>query len=106
NVAPGAGTEDGAMAIDVIRDMDRLRGEIDDMRRDLRTLTRTVRDFGSEKGQRALDTFERYRRRARKQARRTEKRIERQIEERPIASILTAFCAGFLIAKLLDIGRA
>jgi len=93
------------MAIDVIGDVDRLRGELDNMRKDLKTLTRAMRDLGSDKGQKALDTLERYGKRARKQARRTERRIERQVEERPFVSLVTAFCAGFLLAKLLDAGR-
>lgn len=93
------------MAIDVIGDVDRLRGELDNMRKDLKTLTRAMRDLGTEKGQQALDTLGRYRKRARKQARRAERRIERQIEDRPIVSLATAFCAGFLLAKLLDAGR-
>jgi ElaB/YqjD/DUF883 family membrane-anchored ribosome-binding protein len=93
------------MAIDMVPDMDRLRGEIDEMRKDLKTLTRTMRDLGAEKGHEALERAEYYGKRARKHAAKTEARIEREIEERPIVSVLAAFGAGFLIAKLFDSGR-
>lgn len=93
------------MAIDMVRDVDRLRGEMNEIRKDLATLTYAVRDFGTEKSQEALDKLERYGKRARKQMRRTERRIEHQVEERPIVSLVAAFGIGFLFAKLLDAGR-
>lgn len=93
------------MAIDISRDVDRLRGEIDEMRKDLKTLTRAMRDTGVEKGKEALDQVEYLRKRARKHASRAEARLERGIEERPIVSVVAAFGVGFLLAKLLDSGR-
>lgn len=93
------------MAIDISRDVDRLRGEMDEIRKDLKTVTRAVRDIGAEKGQEAIEKAEYFGRRARKRARRTEARIEREIEDRPIVSVLAAFSVGFLLAKLLDWGR-
>jgi len=93
------------MAIEISRDVDRLRSEIDEMRKDLKTLTRAMRDLGEEKGKEALEHVERLRRQATKHAARAEERLERGIEERPFISVLAAFGAGFLVAKLLDMGR-
>jgi len=93
------------MAIEISRDVDRLRSEIDEMRKDLKTLTRTLRDASAEKGKEALDQVEYLRRKAGKHAARAEKRLERGIEERPIVSVVAAFGVGFLLAKLLDAGR-
>jgi len=93
------------MAIEISRDVDRLRSEIDEMRKDLKTLTRTLRETGAEKGKEALEHVEHLRRRAQKGAARAEQRIERSIEERPFVSVVAAFGAGFLLAKLLDAGR-
>lgn len=93
------------MAIDMIQDVDRLRGDLNDMRKELKMLTRAMRDTGMEKGQDALDMLEHYGRRARRRSARTEARIEREIEDRPIISVLAAFGVGFLLAKLLDSGR-
>jgi ElaB/YqjD/DUF883 family membrane-anchored ribosome-binding protein len=91
--------------MELTRDVDRLRGEIDEMRKDLKTLTRSMRDLGAEKGKDALDQVEYLRKRARKHAARAEEHIERGIEERPIISVVAAFGVGFLLAKLLDAGR-
>jgi len=93
------------MAIEISRDVDRLRSEIDEMRKDLKTLTRAMRETGAEKGKEALEHVEHLRRQATRHAARAEQRLERGIEERPFVSVLAAFGAGFLIAKLMDMGR-
>lgn len=93
------------MAIDISQDVDRLRGEIDEMRKDLKTLTRTVRDRGAEKGREALERVEYLGKSARHHAARAEARFEDTIESRPLVSVLAAFGLGFLLAKLLDLGR-
>lgn len=90
------------MAIEASLDVDRLRGEIDDMRKDLKTLSRAMRDMGAEKGKEALDHVEYLRKRARKHAARAEESIERGIGERPFVSVVAAFGIGFLLAKMLD----
>ena len=93
------------MAMELTRDVDRLWGEIDEMRKDMKTLTRAMKDLGADKGRDALDQVEYLRKRATKHAAQAEKHIERGIEERPIISVVAAFGAGFLLAKLLDSGR-
>jgi len=93
------------MAIEISRDVDRLRSEIDEMRKDLKTMTRALRDASAEKGKEALDHVEYLRKRAGKHVTRAEKRLEHGIEERPIVSVVAAFGVGFLLAKLLDAGR-
>jgi ElaB/YqjD/DUF883 family membrane-anchored ribosome-binding protein len=93
------------MAIEISKDVDRLRKEIDEMRTDLKALTRSIRETGLEKGKEALDQVEYLRRRAGKHAARAEARLERGIEERPFISVVAAFGVGFLLAKLLDSGR-
>ncbi|HEX7082399.1 MAG TPA: hypothetical protein VF329_15430 [Gammaproteobacteria bacterium] len=90
------------MAIDITRDMDKLMTEVDDIRKDLKTLSRSLRDLGADKGQAALAKVEHFGERARKRAAQTEERIEREIEDRPFVALLTAFGIGFLVAKLLD----
>ena len=93
------------MAIDINRDVDKLRGELDQMRRDIRTMSRAFRDMGVEKSHEALEHAERFGRKAQKRALEAERRMGHEIEERPFLSVLAAFGAGFLIAKLLNGGR-
>lgn len=93
------------MAIDITRDVDRLRTEMSEIRKDLKTVSRAIKDLGSEKGQEALERFEHLGNKARRRAMDTEERIEREISERPLVSVIAAFGIGFLLAKLLDWGR-
>lgn len=93
------------MAIDISPDVSKLRHELDEMRRDIKTMSRAMRDLGAEKGQEAYAHAEKFGRKAHKHAVEAERMVGHEIEERPFLSVLAAFGAGFLVAKLLGSGR-
>jgi hypothetical protein len=95
----------GDMAtLDLSRDIDRLRGEMDALRRDIASHSRSARDIGLARGHDALERAEVFGKRARKRVMRAEKQLSRNVEKRPIIAVLAAIGFGFLIAKLLDLG--
>lgn len=92
-------------AIDISKDIDRLKSEVDDLRKDVAKFSRSAREFGAAKGHEALGRAEVLGDRARAQMLEAEKRAERSVGEHPIASLLIALGVGFLLAKLLDSAR-
>ena len=92
-------------AIDLSRDIDRLKNEMDELRKDVSKFSRSARDFGAAKGHDALGRAEEIGDLARKQMARAEKRVSRSVEDRPLASMLVALGIGFLLAKMLGSPR-
>lgn len=101
---------------DLRQDLDNLKADMDAVRSDLADLTRAFRDIGAERLQGTRDSVEEELRRAREALgrRAEEARLrgrevrdagERQVAEHPYGALLTALGAGFLLAKLLDLGR-
>lgn len=90
---------------DFSRDVDKLKADIDELRKDVATIARLLKDLGSAKGQEAFERAGEIGERARRRAADAEERISHEIEERPFASVLTAFGVGFVIGKLLDSRR-
>jgi hypothetical protein len=91
--------------LDLSRDIDRLRSEMDDLRKEIATYSRSARDVGLERGYDALKRAERFGRYARKRMSRAERRLSHDVGERPLIALLAAVGIGFLIAKLLDFDR-
>lgn len=91
--------------IDFSREIDRLKHEMDDLRKDVTRFSRSAREYGAAKGHDALGSAEMLTERARKQMARAEKRVSGSIEDRPFVALLIALGVGFVIAKLLDYER-
>ena len=89
--------------IDISKDIDRLRSEVDELRQDVAAYAHSAREMGLARGHDALERAERFGRHARKRVRRAEKQFSRNVEERPFVALIAAIGIGFLIAKLLDI---
>lgn len=93
------------MARDISRDIKRLMHDMDDIREEVASMARNVRESSTERGHDALARAEKLRARAREGATYAEKRASEEIGLHPFVSLLAAVGVGFLIAKLLDVGR-
>lgn len=93
------------MARDISRDIEKLRRDMDDIRDEVSSTMRHVRESGAERGHDALARADQLRARAREGARYAEKRAGEEIGTHPFVSLLAALGVGFLIAKLLDVDR-
>jgi ElaB/YqjD/DUF883 family membrane-anchored ribosome-binding protein len=91
--------------LDLSSDLDRLVNQIDELRRDMSSYSRSAKALGLAGGHDALVMAERFGRRARKRVERAEKRLSRNVEERPLMALLLAVGIGFVIAKLVDLAR-
>ncbi len=87
---------------DLAADIDKLKGDLEALRRDVASIARGIKDLGAARSNEALEEISE---RARASLAAAEELVGRELEERPIASLLTAFGIGFLIGKLLDSGR-
>lgn len=88
------------------KEMDQVKTDIADLREDMATLLRTMKEVGMAEGQELYDrAYERSRRageRVRERAGETYAAIGREVEERPLTSVLTAFATGFVVGMILD----
>lgn len=91
--------------IDYSRDIDRLKDEVDALRRDVVSHSRSAREAGLARGHEALERAEMFGRNARKRVARADEKLGHTLEERPVTSLLAALGVGFLIATLLGVGR-
>lgn len=90
---------------DFSKDVDKLKSDMDELRKDVASIAEALKELGTEKGREAFARAEEIGERARRRASAAEERVSHEIEERPFASVLTAFGVGFVIGKLLDSGR-
>lgn len=90
---------------DFARDVDKLKNDLEEVRKDVAAIARTLKDLGLAKRGEAFKRAEELGERARTRAAGAEERFSHEIEERPFTSVLTAFGIGFIIGKLLDSGR-
>ena len=90
---------------DFSEDVDKLKADMEELRKDVSAIARTLKDLGAAKRDDLFARVEEVGEQARKRASAAEERVSREIEERPFASVLTAFGVGFVIGKLLDSGR-
>lgn len=82
-----------------------LRGEVQQLRDDLRSLSETVRNLTAERGERAYASARESAEAARERATKAEKAVEHQIEERPLASVLLCFVGGLITGLLVQTRR-
>lgn len=94
-------------------DLDKLKDDIDNLRADLSSLTKTIKGMGNSAvedvqalGAEKLDELRAEIERATGQVRRKGEasvaEIEQAVQDRPLMSLLAAFGAGMLVARLLD----
>ena len=98
------------------QEFDTLKEDVAKLRGDVGDLLDVLRALGAEKVSDAKEGFDEELARRREELRealagakargqRTAKAVEDEITEHPMSSIAAAFGIGFLIAKLLDVGR-
>jgi ElaB/YqjD/DUF883 family membrane-anchored ribosome-binding protein len=104
------------MTDDPVREeLDALKADIAQLRKDIMGLTAAVRDVASDKAQQtrtetqerlrgAWEELERKLDAVIEQGKSTMGDVQNQIGQHPAGSVLTAFGVGFIIAKLLDLG--
>ena len=95
------------------REMETLRADLAKLRADFAGVTDALKEAGQKKAETAreglADLLKSLRDelggvldQARDKGKRSVETVGHQIEERPLASLLTAFGVGFILAKLLD----
>ncbi|NJO37834.1 MAG: DUF883 family protein [Rhizobiales bacterium] len=106
-MARQSATADGASD-----DLGKLKGDIEKLRADLSALTRTmksvgnsavadVQSMGMEKLEELRSDLERATGHVRRQGEASVAEIEKAVQERPLMSLLAAFGAGMLLARLI-----
>lgn len=91
---------------DISNELKKLKSDIADLRSDVASLVRTLKDAGLEQGQQAYDqAYERARQAGESVRARAEDAYDafgKEVESRPLTSVLTAFGVGFVVGMLLD----
>lgn len=101
------------MAEEIRKELDALKNDIAQLRKDIASLTTAVKDVAADKVE---DTKSQAREKINNawegleskldevlgQGKETVRAVEKKIGEHPAGSLLTAFGVGFLVAKLLD----
>lgn len=91
---------------DITGELNKLKKDISDLRADMASLVKTLKDAGLDQGREA---FDRAYERARQAGESVRERAEdaygvfgKEVESRPLTSVLTAFGVGFVAGMLLD----
>lgn len=103
------------MAEEIRKELDALKNDIAQLRKDIASLSTAVKDVAAdkvadgkaqakEKAAGAWEDIERKLDEVLGEGRETVRNVEQKIGEHPTGSLLTAFGVGFIIAKLMDVG--
>ncbi len=84
------------------KDVEALKMEVEKLRGDLASTTRTLRDIGGTLGEQATDRVRETADRARKRVNKTADDVSHQIEDRPLISIIGAFLLGLVLGALFS----
>lgn len=87
------------------QDVETLRSELQQLRKDLNSVTDTLKTMASQRGGRAYERLREGAGSARQQAERAEQAVEQQIQERPLTSLLVVFVGGLLAGLFLHTRR-
>jgi ElaB/YqjD/DUF883 family membrane-anchored ribosome-binding protein len=95
------------MATDEInKELNQLKSDIADLREDMASLVKALKDAGIDQGRQAYDrAYERARRAGESVRERADEAygaFGKEVEERPLTSVLAAFGTGFVVGMLLD----
>lgn len=82
------------------KDIDALKAELDKLRGDLVTATRTVKELGGTLSDQAAGRVRETAERTRAQVRKSAADVGHEIEERPLVSIIGAFLVGLLLGMV------
>lgn len=91
---------------DITNELNKLKSDISDLRKDMASLVKTLKDVGLDQGR---QTYDRIYERASQAGEAVRERAEdayeifgKEVEARPLTSVLTAFGVGFAVGMLLD----
>ncbi|MBL8658120.1 MAG: hypothetical protein JNM75_00005 [Rhodospirillales bacterium] len=84
------------------KDVETLKMEVEKLRNDLASTTRTLRDIGGTLGEQATDRVRETAERARRRVNQTAGDVSHQIEDRPLISIVGAFLVGLVLGALFS----
>ncbi len=93
-------------AEDINKEINQLKSDINDLRKDMASFVSALKNAGIDQGRQAYES-------AYESARRTGEKVRakadeaygafgREVEERPLTSVLAAFGTGFVVGMLLD----
>lgn len=90
------------MATDTEKEMNQIKSDIAELRKDFAALTSTLKTEAGDKARRGYQRAREAGEEAQDYARAGAREVESHIEERPFTSVLSAFGIGFIIGKLMD----
>jgi len=83
------------------RDTAALRADIEQLRTDLSSVTRTLKEMAADVGSQAFERAKAKTAQARDEAKRAGDAVTHQIEEKPLLSVIIAFLVGLALAGLI-----
>jgi ElaB/YqjD/DUF883 family membrane-anchored ribosome-binding protein len=91
---------------DFTSELNKLKADLSDLRKDVASLVKVLKDAGVDQGRQAYDrAYERARQTGESVRERAEDAYDifgKEVESRPFTSVLTAFGVGFVAGMLLD----
>lgn len=78
-----------------------LRAEIDQLRVDMAAIARTLKDLGTEEGNRVYARLRESAEHARGEAEHAADSVTRRIEEKPLSAVVLAFVIGAILGALI-----
>jgi ElaB/YqjD/DUF883 family membrane-anchored ribosome-binding protein len=86
------------------KELEKLRTDLTQLRADVAELTKVVKDIGVGKAESAKAALRERLDEARSRGKTAVEDLEEEVQQHPYGSLLTAFGAGFIIAKLMQHG--
>ncbi len=90
------------MASNVDDEMAKLRHDFDQLRADMQSLMKTMKDTGTRRSREAWEKAQQTGESLTEEVDELQKRAEKKIGDYPMTSVLSSFGLGFLIGILLD----
>lgn len=96
-----AGAREAAADAQAHRDMDRLKADLESLRRDFSSLSGTLREVAYARGEQGAAVLRDYADQARGQAQEYFAEAERTVVRNPLLSVAAAFGVGYLLARVM-----